>query len=329
MGSLPHFASHCLPIYQSLPDHIRGPLYAKGRAYNYLEGKGVRGMAAGVPRNAELVMCASFEDYRAVAPSPVILVNHGIGQKYGGDPKSADHSSYSGGKDRDRVALNICPSERDAQVCREHEQRAVAAGTPKLDWAHNTEFVRSDPPTVAFSFHADVFVCPETRWSLPHYKDAIIDLARNPDRGFNIIGHAHPRMHAYMVNFWRKLRVEYVPDFDDVLARADLFVNDNSSTLYEFASTGRPVVVLDAPWYRKDIHHRGRFWDWADVGVRVGEPGDLESALHLALTDPPTIRTTRESIVSAVYAGPDGECLADGRATERAVNAIMRFLDAS
>ena len=52
------------------------------------------------------------------------------------------------------------------------------------------------------------------------------------------------------IRFYEAHGIEYVPDFDDVLRRADVYACDNSSTLYEFASTGRPVVVLNAPWYR-------------------------------------------------------------------------------
>ena len=58
-------------------------------------------------------------------------------------------------------------------------------------------------------------------------------------------------------------------DFDEVMERSTLYICDNSSTLYEFASTGRPVVVLNAPWFRRDIEHGLRFWEHADVGVSV------------------------------------------------------------
>lgn len=318
-GGLNHFTDHLAPIYLALPEEARGSFHARSRAASRARELGIFDVVQRPPQRAEMVVVASYEDYRSCHPSPTVLVNHGIGQRYTGDPTAADHPSYSGGKGRDRVALFLCPSERDAEVCRQ-TGRAVAVGTPKLDPYHPPVTKVTGPnSTIAVSFHADIHVVPETRWAFPFYQDSITQLAR--EGPFHLLGHAHPRSRVLLERFWGKLGVPYLPHFSDVLDQADVFVCDNSSTLYEFASTGRPVVVLNAPWYRQDVHHGLRFWD-AVPGIEVDCPDLLEASIEMALEDPPHLRKKRENAVAAAY---DGVQL-DGRATERAVEALMELV---
>lgn len=326
-GSLPHFCNWIAPLWLALPEEYRGNFHARGRAVEQAWKWGIRPVH-GIPKKG-LVCVASYEDYRAVKPADVILVNHGAGQTYNGDPestKAVHHSSYSGGKNRERVVGYLCPSERDAVVCGDN---SYAIGVPYLDRFHQGErdydalFVHKDVrPVVAFSFHADIHLCPESRWAYPHYADAIEALIRsNPP--YTIIGHCHPRMFRFWQITWKKLGVEFVPDWLDVLNRADCYVSDNSSTIPEFASTGRPVVLLDAEWYRDHIHHGGRFWDWADIGVRTAIPEYLSDAIDLALDDAPEIRDRREELVNLVY---DGVPM-DGQATKRGVEALIEIAE--
>lgn len=279
-----------------------------------------------------MVIVASFEDYRAVSPSPVILVNHGAGQTYSTE-KGIDHPSYSGGSNRERVVLFLGPSERDAEVSRlaYPGARSVAIGCPKLDPFHlpkrdcEGSFVqRNVPPVVAFTFHCDAHVVPETRWAWPLFKGAITDLARRQSElPFRMLGHCHPRFYNYMEKAWRALKVEFEPDPNVILKRASCLVFDNSSFGMEFASLDKPVVVLNPPWYRRDVHHGGRFWEWSEVGVQVDDPANLLPAINLALTDPPHIQNRRREVISDVYNGIP----LDGRATERAVSAIVELLN--
>lgn len=325
-GRLNHFTDHCAPIWHALPPEYRGSFHALGRAAKRAVEWDIDPVQK-VPRNAELVIVASFEDYRAVSPSPVILVNHGAGQRYLSE-KGIDHPSYSGGSNRERVMLFLGPSERDAEVSRlaYPGARSVATGPCRLDPWHRRRLTkpRSLKPLVAWTFHCDVHVCAETRWAMPHYKTAITELARRQSElPFRMLGHGHPRFHSYMTKFWKALKVEFEPDPNVILDTADCLVFDNTSFGYEFASTNRPVVVLDAPWYRPEVEHGLRFWRDADVGVRIQEPADLLPAINLALSDPPNIQKRRREVISRVY---DGIPL-DGRATERAVSAITRFMD--
>lgn len=175
-------------------------------------------------------------------------------------------------------------------------------------------------PTVAVSFHWDCRICPEASTAWPHYNAALPELVADlRAHGIRLLGHGHPRIYARLADRWRDLGVELAPEFDQVLAEADLYVCDNSSTLYEFAATGRPVLLLNAPWYRRDVEHGLRFWQHADVGLQVDEPGELAAMVRLALADPEPVRVMRAEHVAAVYPH------ADGRAAERAADA-MRHL---
>lgn len=322
-GGLSHFTDHLAPIYKALPDSVRGPFFARSGARRRASDLGITVEPMPYPpRGAETVVVASYEDYKAVKGSKVVLVNHGVGQTYRGDPATATHPSYSGGSGRERVILNICPSQRDALNC---DGPTAVVGVPRLDPYHHTRYLVTGRPTVAISFHADIHLCPETRWSFPHYKQALIDLARWTDFDalpIDLLGHAHPRNRVLLEPFWKKLGVPFAPHFSEVLDKADLFICDNSSTLYEFASTGRPVLVLNAPWYRRDICHGLRFWDLIP-GVQVDRPEDLKDGISWALEDDAMTQQNREFVVGSAYNGPDGNPLNDGRATKRAIEALL------
>ena len=110
--------------------------------------------------------------------------------------------------------------------------------------------------------------------------------------------------------------IEHVATFDEVCRRADVYVCDNSSTIFEFASTGRPVVLLNSPQYRKRIHHGLRFWDAASVGVQVDTAAELPDAIQRALHEDHSAE--REAALDIVYAYRTD-------AAQRAADAIMEW----
>lgn len=320
-GGLPHFVNHIYPIYAALPDSIKGKFHARGRAATRAVELGLDPIRV-PPRKSPLVVVASYEDHRAVAPSPTVLVNHGIGQTYKADLKVADHPSYSGGRDRDRVVLHLCPSARDAAQCK---GLTAVVGTPYLDRFLPAPLFGSAPVrkltvnnggTIAISFHADIHICPETRWVFPYYKDAIVKLVKSNQ--YNIIGHSHPRMIQFLEPFWRRLGVPFYPHWEDVLDEADLYICDNSSTMYEAAAIGIPVLALNAPWYRRKVHHGLRFWD-AIPGWSSWDPDHLAQDIDYVRLDGPRLRHMRKQALDIAYAG----VALDGKATERAVNALI------
>lgn len=258
-----------------------------------------------------------------MAPSPVVYVEHGAGQTYEGDPRGVAFPSYSGGTGLERAVLFVCPSETVAARWRARYPATptVAVGAPKLDrWLREPPghgLARPSFPTVAFTFHWECALVPETRSAWRYYDEALPGLASGTEWGF--LGHGHPRIYGVLHRRWQKLGVSHTPDAGDVFTEADLLVADNTSLLYEFAALDRPVVVLNAPWYRRDVSHGLRFWDYPP-GLQCDRPADLAATVRRALEDPPEARAIRERAVAHAYAH------LDGRAAERAAAAIMEVL---
>ena len=88
---------------------------------------------------------------------------------------------------------------------------------------------------------------------------------------WTVLGHGHPRILDQLMPVYEELGIEPAYTFEEVLDRASVYCCDNSSTLFEFASLDRPVVVLNPPWYRREVEHGLRFWEAATVGVQVGD----------------------------------------------------------
>lgn len=239
----------------------------------------------------------------------VVLAQHGIGQSYGGSPSSGRNPAYPGGEGNRDVGLFLVPNEHAAGRWRDAYPRAAVevVGSPRLDGLPVRE---PGPTTVAVSFHWDARHSPEARSAFGDFRRILPALAQE----FSVIGHGHPFRND-LPRLYRSMGIEYVPSFDDVLRRADVYVCDNSSSMYEFASTGRPIVVLNASAYRRDISHGLRFWDASFVGVNVDEPSELIPAVRRALDLLPGDVKLREHALSVVYAYRDG-------AGERAARAI-------
>jgi len=302
LASERHFVDHLAPVWLAMPDDLRGRFLVADRTLvRHAAGRGIEAVPA--TRTSNPMLVASYGDQmrgRRLGARTFISMEHGAGQSYGGDPRSARHGSYAGGRDRDDTALFLVPNEQAASRWRVACPTADVAvvGSPKLDTLPARE--PGPGPVVALGFHWPCAIAPEARTAFPHYRSMVPSLTR----GFRVLGHGHPRFMGRLSSFYRSAGIEPVEDFDDVLRRADLYVCDNSSTLFEFAATGRPVVVLDAPWYRRDVQHGLRFWDAATVGFQVDDPADLAGTVEAALGDPPWQRTERERVIASVYARP-------------------------
>jgi hypothetical protein len=301
----PQFLDHLAPVWAALPERGRflvppellGRATAAGIAAEALRVDMHRPAAGDPARRALVASYGDIKKGRRLGYGAFAFLEHGIGQSYNGDHHSRHHPSYAGGMDRADCELFLVPNETAAAAWRVAYPRATVAivGSPRLD-----ALPRREPgpgPVVAVSFHVSFSFSPETKSAYGHYRLTLPELAQR----YQVIGHSHPRWADTMVREYRRLGIEFVPDFAAVCRRADVYVCDNSSTLYEFASTGRPVVVLNAPGYRRDVDHGLRFWEAADVGVQVDEPGALIAGINEALADPVERKVARETALAVVY----------------------------
>lgn len=319
IATQPHFADHLAPVWLALPPEARGTLYIRDRAHPGLPSA----FHAQPTRSANPTLTASAGDLALARRlgRPGAIMEHGCGQSFGGGRKGSQHSSYAGGTGRDAQLFlhpGPHPAARDRAV--HPDARIEIVGCPKLDSLPRKP-ERSKPPVVAVSFHWNCRVCPETQWALAdkEFQRAVADMAKS--REWTLIGHGHPRARAALERWFARQKVEFVPTFEDVCRRADVYVNDASSTLFEFASTGRPVVVMNTSFYRRNVNHGLRFWEAASVGVQVGPKDDMLAAVRRALADPPAQQAARERALDLVYAYRTG-------AAERAAAVLVDWAGA-
>jgi hypothetical protein len=312
----PQFVDHLAPVWRALPETVRGRFRVDDRLAD-------RATVAGVspdtfdatvvrtssrapdarPGDGPTAFVASIGDTkvaRRMGYRRFLFIEHGAGQSYLGGPNAFAHPSYAGGGDREDFSLFLVPNLRSAaDWLRAYPSADVrVVGCPKLDGLPRRE--PGPGPVVAISFHWPGFVAPEADTALGFYISSLRDLAAR----YRVIGHAHPKSDwpVRMARVYERAGIEFVAEFDDVCRRADVYVCDNSSTIFEFAATGRPVVLLNSPHYRRNVEHGLRFWEAAGVGVQVDRASDLFDGIDRALADAPADAARRDLSLGIVYA---------------------------
>jgi len=311
-----HFKDHLQPIYQKLQD----------------DGFDVSWIGLGDTPNPEVkfAIVAAVGDLRraTAAGKMVFYCEHGTGQTY-----NNRNASYAGGPGRDNVCLFLSPGPHVTRANRVWHPNipSVEIGVPKLDQRHRDSQKevpeRKLIPTVCVSFHWDcTTVCPETRNGFIHFKDTIAEWASRSKEGdaaldFNLVGHCHPRARKQIVPFFESHGIPYLETFEEVMDQADVYVCDNSSTIFEFASIGKPVVLMNPPHYRRGVNHGLRFWDFADIGPNAKNGSELLAGVREALNESVSSKAYRDSRIREVY------YKIDGGATERAANAVLTYME--
>jgi len=306
----PQFIDHLAPVHFALPEADRGDFIVWKSAHSRMTESDLiaravrRGVLPATKMSAEdrPILVASWGDYQKVRlhRTRIARMEHGIGQSFLG----SDHQSYAGGKDAEAVGLFIVPNAHSADRWqRAYPQASVAiVGSPKLDSLPPR--IAGPGPVVALSFHWSAGPSrgplAETNGSFGEYRGTLPALAKE----FSVIGHGHPRALLNMSGIYRRASIPVIEDFEDVCRMADVYVCDTNSTIYEFASTGRPVVVVNGSHFRRNVKHGLRF-DWGvgtNVGVQCDSPKALIDAIHEALEDAPAQQAKREAALNTVYA---------------------------
>lgn len=308
-----HYIDHLAPVWNALPKTRRGTFYVLPEHADLAAAKVEQFSIEDVDPKAvdtPILVAGSgnLNTVRRLGRKHVALMEHGCGLSYGGDrgyrgAAARASSSYAGGEGRNADLFlhpGLHPAQRDLAV--DPTRRVRVIGSPRID--DLPKRIEDGIPTVTFSFHWDTQISQETRTTFLYYRDYIAELARTVKRQgspYRILGHGHPRIFQRLRPWYERHGIEAVESFDRVCELTDLYAVDNSSTLYEFASTGRPVLVLNAPFYRKGINHGLRFWEAANVGENVWEPYDLNRLVPFHLKYPDRWKTAREEALDMVY----------------------------
>lgn len=286
-----YYVDHLAPIYNALPATDRGQFFVLenmvrdyrekrvNQVYAYMDG----GYCGENP-----IVVASYGDaVRAVESMPgrqVVLMEHGVGLTFG-------KAAYADGHGQ-RGLLSLIPLQSNYVLNKVHKElRHIphpVVGIPKMDkWfgmSQKSKGIMPTRPTLVFAFHhGDKNSRPgETGSAWEYYIGALPELARH----FNIVVHSHPSANPGRALLFSGMGIEVTSDFEWVMENADLLLNDCGSAAYEFAATGRPVILLNAPWFDKKSSWGIRFWDYSDIGPQVDEPHSLEKTIETVLRNP-------------------------------------------
>ena len=336
------YLDHLPQVYKALPDYLQGLFHVSGELLQKLS------MAKGIPKEkirvfhlgkenpvltpGDDVMTVAIKDARLAKEcggprKRIYMGEHGCGQTY-----NSGNGSYAGGLDRGFLALCLVPGDipYKKQIANYPNIPCVRIGCPKLDFFKGykkpDKILQLHEMTIGISFHYSCTVCPETGTAWPFFWNSVAKLIRdNPETQF--LGHAHPRaMNGDVLTKWLQLQTEcsnlkVTDDFNHILVKADLYIMDQSSTIFEFAALDKPVILMNSPHFRKNVHHGMRFWELADIGVNVEYKEDMEAAVKRAILGEmqDSYSAKRKAYTQIVYSVPIGE------AAQACAQAIIDF----
>src|SRR5258707_6093011 len=342
-----YYLRHLKPIWNALSASQRGQFYMNADTYSAageimeIEKHYVPYIENEYCGNGPIVTAAYGDAVRAADANPsrpVTLLEHGVGLSFG----KAEYSSGFGQREK----LALIPVQSQYILDRIHpdikNKPHPIIGVPVLDpWAGEFRKPHSMPkkPTIAIAFHhgSKVSRPAEIGSAWKHYADILPELVKH----YKVLFHVHPLsgdavreasamltlppfdagLNKLAYNQWESnpSRPEYVETFEEIMHRADIFINDCSSTLYQFCVTGKPVIILNAPWFNRDSKWGIRFWDYTDIGPQVEDPAGLIPAIDRMIAAPEDFKPYRSKMVSDLFPYL-------GTASERAVDTITEFL---
>lgn len=279
--------------------HIAAVWHRLPRAQRGLLLTGPQAVGNRIPAK-DVIMVGGHQDIPRAGRHDTVYVEHGAGQSYNGDPRCANGPGYSGAEHPPNVRWYISPRDDHARAW---GRPAFAAGCPALDGIERPHL--AGPPMAVITFHWATSLCPEAGSAIDSYAphiDAIV--AWLHAAGFAVFGHWHPRTPTARA-WWRDHDVPFLDDIDRVLERAELMLCDNSSVMYEAAALDIPVIALNSPAYRRDVHHGLRFWDHVP-GWQVDSVEELLALDVGAYWSEDWSQAARDAAVAYCYALPPG-----------------------
>jgi len=267
-----------------------------------------------------IAMVAGWQD---VAPlrgqCDMIYVEHGAGQMYLDRLHDPSYSG-SGGNRHHGVIGYICPSQR---VADRWIKPAVAVGCPKMDHLIGSPAPPTDEPTVCFAWHWDCKMSPEASSVWPHYeKDFDEIVLRFRAQGFRVVAHEHPKWRGEMAKRMIGHGVDVLDWDDEVFEQANILIVDNSSIAPEAMLLNRPVVFMNAPWFRRDVHHGNRFWEWTWSHPTVNDPDEL---IRMNLWD--YVPVSEQHLISIEETARRTYAYTDGSSSARAAEWIVTLIN--
>jgi len=225
---------------------------------------------------------------------------------------------YAGGPGWNHLDLVLAPGP--------HCARSWQAAYPTLEVVefgtfHDTYVNRPLPQTVAFTFHWDCRQTVETRTAWPDWQRQVERVVAS--HRWSFLGHWHPKWDQTrrgnpVASWWSRQGVP-LATVDDVFEQAGLLVADNTSLLYEFAATGRPVLCLNGEAWRRHVDHGLRFWSHPP-GHMLDVGDDLATGISTAMNDWHVAKQLRDLAVGTVFALARGD-----RARRICADALIRW----
>ena len=210
-----------------------------------------------------------------------ILVEHGAGQTYMLNGQRVDAS----GVDPDpNVKLYLGPNAGVVDFMRGQLPGAQCevVGSPALEQLSGQMRPASERGLVVFATHwQSGLPVKEAQtswpWSLPIAK------ALHEEYGDRFRMHAHPRIYSRVQSQSNRKRFHptFADDWDLLAPDTTVLVCDNSTIIWEAATLGIPVVLIDPPAWR-DAEHGLRFGDEAARFRRITDPAHAVDTVRRA-----------------------------------------------
>lgn len=247
------------------------------------------------------------------------LLSHGIGPK-------ACYYTVSDAKPTVRFVEGPYRTQRLQELY--PDQRFVDTGYAKLDAAFSSEMGKLNPSNFGLDNRKKTILYAPTFYpssiecfakKFPHeFSDYNIILKPHY---FSLVSDKYYKQ-KNMLESWAKAENVYLARENEVnilpfMAVSDVLISDASSTLFEFAALGKPVVWCD--FYKLRWSYRGifkyRFKDrmdedlyrYADIAVHAKSYNELPALVHSQIQNPDEFRAQRQRHTLALAGVVDGK----------------------